>query len=230
MCVFQRFLTFGIWCLLLFCGCRIDRVVLVPPSQEIEQIEGYASLRISSTEQMARSRFSFLFRLPDKGRLDVIDPLGRVPYQLLLMGKEAYFVVPSKQIYWHGEERDILEKFLGFPLSLPELIALMSGYWFGLDQTEAVEWEKGWSLQKDRNGRIQSGRRENFSFRVEEFFDSSSWTKTVVYFHPLSEGRLKILSFQFNQPQREETFSTSFLEGFAQKTWEEIEAILYETR
>ena len=228
--MFQRVLTIGICALLLSAGgCRTDRILLVPPSQEIEQIEGYASLRVSSADHTARSRFSFLFRLPDKGRLDVIDPLGRVPYQIFLLEGESYFVVPSKRIYWHGEERDILEKFLGFPLSLPEVIALISGYWFGSERTEALSWEKSWALEKDRRGRIQAGRRDTFFFTVEEFFDSSSWSKTVGYVHSLSEGRLKILSIQFNQPQKAETFSMSFLEGFASKSWEEIEAILNET-
>lgn len=216
--------------LVLLAGCRTQSLFLTPPPSEMEGVEGYASLRITAGQQSARTRFSFLFQLPAEGRLDVLDPLGRVPYQILIVERRSFFVVPSRKAYWEGEEEAILEKFLGFRLSLLEVVALISGHWPGMDQGETPDWQEGWVLEKDRRDRIHFGRRGDFAFNVEEFFGQSPWVKTAVFHHVETEGRLKILDIQFNQPPREGAFSTAFLDQYSRKTWEEIQEMLSDAR
>ncbi|MGD2294249.1 MAG: hypothetical protein PVF22_00255 [Candidatus Aminicenantes bacterium] len=226
----RRTLPFLFFSLLFLNSCQTQKIFLSPPSHEIKEFEGYATLRISAERQSARSRFSFLFHLPARGRVDVLDPLGRVPYQLIFFEKRAFFVVPSRKVYWQGGEEEIIEKFLGFRLSLSEVVALMSGQWLGTGLRTLKDWEEGWVVEKDRKGRTQSGKRGDFSFEVQEYFGQSSWVKTVVFRHSQTEGRLKVLDVRFNQPLKKETFSTAFLGIFIQKTWEEIQELLSDAR
>jgi hypothetical protein len=205
-------------------------VFLAPPAGQVEEIEGYASLRVSTSQQTARSRISFLFSLPFNGRIDVLDPLGQVHYQLFIVGDLAYFVVPAKKVYWQGQEEDILDKLFGFHLSLSEVVGLLSGYWPIPGQEKKQEGMSSWTFLKNKKGWIQSGQRGDFRFTVEEFFGQTPWVQEVLFFHPQTEGRLKILDVNFNQPVSEMAFATSFSLRYAKKTWEEIKEMLSNDR
>jgi hypothetical protein len=205
-------------------------VFLAPPAGQVEEIEGYASLRVSTSQQTARSRISFLFSLPFNGRIDVLDPLGQVHYQLFIVGDLAYFVVPAKKVYWQGQEEDILDKLFGFHLSLSEVVGLLSGYWPIPGQEKKQEGMSSWTFLKNKKGWIQSGQRGDFRFAVEEFFGQTPWVQEVLFFHPQTEGRLKILDVNFNQPVSEMAFATSFSLRYAKKTWEEIKEMLSNDR
>jgi hypothetical protein len=211
----------------LFCfsRCHPSRISLSPPSR-IESIEGYASIRMSGDQGSLRSRFSFLFHLPHQARISVTDLLGRAVCQIIVEEETAVFAVPSKRVYWQGEEEEIIDKFLGFRLSLDELISLLRGEW---DEGRGAEEKKrleGWSFEKDGAGRIVFGQRGEFRFGIKEFFSKTSFARLIGFEHPLNKGSLKILSLSFNQPLRQESFSLSFLEGYKRKSWEEIEKIL----
>jgi hypothetical protein len=200
-------------------------MLLSPPSQ-IESIEGYASLRMSGEQGSVRSKFSFLFHLPHQARISVTDLLGRAVCQIIVDGEKAVFAVPSKRVYWQGEEEEVIDKFLGFSLSLDEVISLLSGEW---DEGRGAEEEKsleGWSFERDEAGRIVFGQRGEFRFGIKEFFAKTPFARLIGFEHPLNKGSLKILSLSFNQPLKQETFSFSFLEGYKRKSWEEIEKIL----
>ena len=192
-------------------------------------MEGHASLSISGDQGTARSKFSFLFQLPDHGRIDVTGALGRTFYRIVIRSGTAYFVVPSEKVYWQGNEEDIIDKFLGFRLSLAEMVHLLSGNW------SEQEWSsKGglasWSFAKDQEGRIVSGKRGDLWFEIEKFIGNTAFARLLRFRHPLSTGLVRILGIDLNQPVRPNVFSTKFTERYQPKTWEEIQELLNHAR
>jgi hypothetical protein len=191
-------------------------------------MEGYASIRITGDEGTARSKFSFLFQLPHQGRIEVSHTFGRTIYQIIINEEKAAFILPSKKIYWQGEEDEIINRFLGFRLSLDEMIGLLTGKWrvrqMGMEREESRE---DWRFEKDKEGRITSGQRGDFQFEIREFFKKTSFARQLFFWHPLRRSRLKILSINFNRPVKKKgLFSLSFLKKYKQKSWAEIEKIL----
>lgn len=206
-------------------SCRPTQLLLTPIPPKIESMEGYASLRIQSEEGATRSKFAFLFNLPSRCRIEVSDFLGRSLYQILINEEGAFFVVPSKKVYWQGSEEEIVYRFLGFRLNLKEIISLLNNEW-EWDQKAGAARTAEWIFERDKQGREVIGRRGEMWFYVEEFIVNTSLARTIVFRHPLSEGRMKILSIGFNKSFPEEAFSRAVLRGYQQKTWAEIEALL----
>ena len=207
--------------------CRPSPVILLPLPSKIERIEGYASLRITGDQGSSRSKFSFLFQLPHQGRIEVSNILGRTLYQIIVAEDEAAFIVPSKRVYWQGEEEEIIQYFLGFRLNLYEMINLLSGKWEDEEMGDEGE-ERGeiWSLAKDERGRILAGQRGEFRFEVKEFFADTPFARLLIFQHHLNRGHLKILRINLNQPLKKGAFSLSVLGRYERKSWAEIEKIL----
>ncbi len=207
--------------------CRPSPVILLPLPSKIERIEGYASLRIKSDQGSSRSKFSFLFQLPHQGRIEVSNILGRTIYQIIVAEDKAAFIVPSKKVYWQGEEEEIIRYFLGFRLNLYEMINLLSGKWESeVMRDEGEESIESWSFAKDERGRIMAGQRGEFHFAVQEFFTDTPFARLLSFQHPLNNGRLKILRINLNRPLRKGAFSLTILEKYKRKSWAEIEKIL----
>lgn len=216
----------GICFILIFLsGCYPSRIHISSLPSQIERIEGHASLRINQDQNSTRSKFVFLFQLPDRGRVTVRDFLGRTIYQIVIEKDSAFFVLPSKKVYWQGEEEEILDKFLGFRLSLSEMISLLSGQWYG-DFGENMNPGKDWVLERDERGRIKAGRRGELSFEVEKFIEQTPFARILIFNHPFREGRVKILSIGINEPLKKGGFSLAFINDYEQKTWAEIQELI----
>lgn len=208
-------------------NCRPSRVFLLPLPSKIIRMEGYASIRITGDQGSARSKFSFLFQLPHQGRIEVSSLLGRTLYQIIVDEDRAVFMLPSKKVYWQGEEEVIINTFLGFRLNLYEMISLLSGKWGDKEmESEEANRVSGWTLERDEKGRIRAGQRGEFRFEVKEFFANTAFARLLIFQHPLNRGRLKILGINFNQPLKKEAFSFSILASYERKDWAEIEKIL----
>jgi hypothetical protein len=209
--------------------CQSPPISLSPLPSRIERIEGHASLMITGNQGVARSKFSFLFQLPNRGRIDVSGALGRVLYRIVIYDGEAYFVVPSKKVYWQGQEEEIIDKFMGFRLNLTEMINLLSGTW---SQEEMLRNEGlgNWTFVKDREGRIISGQREELWFEIKEFIGDTPFARRLIFEHPLSEGQVKVLSINLNRPVNEKVFSKKFVEKYQSRTWAEIQELLNHAR
>ncbi|UCE42441.1 MAG: hypothetical protein JSV17_05640 [Candidatus Aminicenantes bacterium] len=205
--------------------CQPPPLSLSPIPSQIDRMEGHASLVISGDQGTARSKFSFLFELPDRGRIDVTGALGRVLYRIVIHEGEAYFVVPSKKVYWKGQEEEIIDKFMGFRLSLTEMINLLSGNWRELEMLHN-EGLRDWSFAEDQDGRIISGQREDLWFSVEEFIGDTPFARRLRFKHPESTGQVKVLSVDLNRPIKPNVFSTKFIEKYQPKTWAEIQELL----
>jgi hypothetical protein len=209
--------------------CHISPISLSPLPSRIEQIEGHASLVISGDQGTARSKFSFLFDLPSRGRIDVTGALGSVLYRIFILDGDAYFVVPSKKVYWQGREEEIIDKFMGFRLNLDEMVNLLSGNW---DREEVLRNEdlENWSFVRDRKGRIISGQRQDLRFDIEEFIGDTPFARRLIFEHPLSTGQMKVLSINLNRPVKENVFSKKFVMKYQSKTWKEIQELLNHAR
>lgn len=207
--------------MILSCGPSRLRVSSIP--EDITSLEGYASLRITADTGVSRTKFSFVFSPPHNGRIEVSDFFGRSLYQILVLQGQAYFVVPSKKIYWPSREEDIIEKFLGFRLNLSEAVRFLSGRWLvsSLPGTLA-----DWTLQRDEKGRVVAGQRGDLFFTIEEFADNSRQMKSLRFTHYLSRGRLKILQLRYNPPVRPGVFSAAFLGDYTETTWEQIRRLI----
>jgi hypothetical protein len=208
--------------LLSLSHCSTAPVLLTPVPPHIESMEGYASLRFDGAMGSAKTKFSFLFVSPDRGRIDASDFLGRAIYQVIITDNQAYFVLPSKKVYWRAAEREIVFRFMGFHLNLEEMASLLSGRWSG-DREDAHHSE--WVLERDKQNRVVRGNREELQFYVEEFVGSTDIARSIFFSHPLNEGHIKIRNIGFNQPLNERAFSTGFIQRYKEKTWEEIQKL-----
>lgn len=208
--------------LIFLVNCWPSRVSLPPLPSRISSIEGYASIKFVTDQGSTRSKFSFLFELPHQGRIEVINFLGKTLIQIIVVEEKAVFVLPSKKVYWQGEEEEIIYRFLGFRLNLYEMVCLLSGKWEEIVKSEAGAW----TLERNEGGQITAGQRGDLRFEVEEFFSNSPVARVFFFRHPLNKGRLKILDIYFNRPIKENVYSLSFLDKYEQKEWAEIEKIL----
>lgn len=201
--------------------CRYRPHTIPSAPSSIHNIQGWASLRITGEQGTAKSKFSFVFQLPHKGRIEVINFLGQSVYQIILGQENSYLVIPAKKVYWEGNQGEVINKFFGVKMNLQEIFFLLSGRTTG----EGNNW-KEWEFSKDQEGRIKSGDKGNFRFRVEEYFPQSSWVKVLLFHNSLNEGRLKVLNLEFNQPLKGKLFSSVMLQQYQKKKWEEIQRII----
>lgn len=172
-------------------------------------------------------RFSFLFSLPNKGRIESFDLLGRSLYFILIDKEKSFFVLTSKKVYWQGDVEEIISKSIGFPLNQYEMISLLRGQWNReVEDFKAKGGLHKWHFKRDEKGRIVAGRRGEFRFEIKEFFPDSQFARLLFFYYSWSEGQLKILSINFNQPLKSEAFSSSFLKDYEPKTWAEIERLI----
>jgi hypothetical protein len=186
-------------------------------------MEGYARIWITGPEGSSRTKFSYLLRLPDKGSIEVSNFLGQSLYRILVIKDEAYLIVPSKRVYWRGDDAEIIERLLGFPLDLQEMISLISGEW---DRGTRGAGGWSWELERDSGDRITAGRRDGLSFTVEAFIPGTRFPGELRFRHPGRSGRLRILKMDFNRPIPAGALAREFLATFAAKTWDEIMEIL----
>jgi hypothetical protein len=208
--------------LLSLSRCITSPVLLTPVPPQIESMEGYASLRYDGASGSAKTKFSFLFVSPGRGRIDASDFLGRAIYQVIITDNQAYFVLPSKKVYWRAAEQEIVFRFMGFYLSLEEMASLLSGRW---SEGEEEDSFSEWVLERDSQKRIVRGIRGDLRFYVEEFVANTGIAHSIFFSHPLNEGHIKIRNIGFNRPLNERAFSTGFIQRYEEKTWEEIQKL-----
>ena len=192
----------------------------MPP--QIESMEGYASLRYDGASGSAKTKFSFLFVSPDRGRIDASDFLGRAIYQIIITDNSAFFILPSKKVYWRATEQEIVFRFMGFHLSLEEMASLLSGRW---PQEKGEGSRSEWILERDKQNRVVRGNRGDLRFYVEEFVADTAIARAVSFAHPLNDGHIKIRKIGFNQALNERAFTTGFIQRYEEKTWEEIQKL-----
>lgn len=216
---FAGFLLFSIHCV-------PSRVLLSPVPSEIRSVEGYASLRIYGEDNTVRTKFSFLFLLPDQGDIVASNFLGQTIYRITITSNDAFLIIPSKKVYWKGREEEIIDTFLGFKLNMREMIALLTGEWQELGLIQKDRKDQRWEFEEDQAGRIISGWRDSLRFAIEEFVNDSHLARVITFDSMFTTGRVRLIKAAFNKPVRSESFSTDFLQQYQRKSWEEIQALI----
>lgn len=211
--------------LLALAGCITGPPLLSPPPADVKVLDGFGSLTLRADGGSLRGRFSFLLVPPDKGRIEVLDPLGRTRALLAFREGEAIMVLMSRKAYWSGPEAELMEGFLGFGLTIGELAGLLGGRWTDAGTTGTPE-SGGWAFEKGKDGRVLSGAKGEFRFHVEEFFDKIPLPRAVGFSRAGETGRLRVLQVRFNRPPRPDAFAPARLEGLERKTWPEMEELL----
>ncbi|MDD8025252.1 MAG: hypothetical protein PHI34_01975 [Acidobacteriota bacterium] len=183
--------------LLLAAACRTGRPILGPIPERIESIRGEASLRLARTGGAGRARLAFLLQPPGRASLEALDPLNRTIFRVMIEGETATLIVPSRRAYWTGARTEVLAAGLGFPLSVAEMAGMLCGRWASAAGPDAPV---GWDLTRDGQGRIGGGRREGFSFRVDEFFPRRPIPRKIVFASADGSGALTVRGLSFNIP------------------------------
>lgn len=197
-------------------SCAGRAPVLVPPSSGAEAVEGFGSAVLDGPEARMKGKFAFLFRLPDLGRIEALDPVGRTAFTILFRGDRAYFVLPAKKVYTDESPETMMARFLGVALLPGEMVSLLCGTWAGTGgDAEGL-------VERDGQGRIVRGGKEGFSFTVRKFFPGAGVPRELGLDGPGTTGRMKILSIGFDPPAREGAFDAGFLRAYARRTWDEI--------
>ncbi len=210
--------------LALAAACAGPPPRLVPPA-EVRAVEGYGSASVESLDAFVRGRFAFRFERPSAGRMEAFDPLGRTLYVLVFRGERAWFVVPSKRIYWENTAGEIMNRWLGFSMNPEDVVRLLSGRW------EDAEGGAGeWHLTRDAQDRVSAGERGGLRFEVREFFAGGGAPRLVTFEDFAAAGRLRVLEARFNPPARDGSADLAFQKTFSAVTWAELEALLEDGR
>ena len=203
-------------------SCLPFRPAVSPLPPTVESIEGFATFRMAREGGTVKSKLSFLFRLPGQGRIEVLDPLGRTASLLFLDDDVAYLVLPGRRAYWKSGREEVMSKLLGFALGPEDLIQILTGRGDRLSS---------WTLEKDSQGRVVRGRREDLQFEVRQFFERSPLPRLLVLSRAEDKGSLRVLRMNFNQPLKAKAFHHFFLDegGYRPADWNEVERWLRET-
>jgi hypothetical protein len=173
-------------------------------------------LRLTRGGETARSKFSFVVLVPDRARVEVFDALGRAAMEFVVRGNEAFLVLRSEKAYWRGGRDEVVEKFLGFPLSPEEIAGLLTGRWAGPEVQD-------WTLDRDGQGRVSAGSRGDVSFRVAEFFPDGV-PRRLSFRGAGGEGTISLLEIAFDRPNGGPALD--FLRTCASRTWAEMERLI----
>ncbi len=206
---------------LSFLSCLPSRPSVAPLPPTVKSVEGYASLRLTRDGKTAKSRLSFVFVLPDRGRVEVIDPLGRTASLLFLTDDQAYLVLPKKRAYWRSERDEVMARLMGFSLSPEDLTHILTG-----QADRLVDW----ALEKDELGRVVRGRFSDLRFEIRQFFEAGPLPQLLVISRNETRGSIRVLRLSFNQSLRADALRLFFLDdaSYRSASWEEVERWLGE--
>lgn len=208
---------------LLLAACAGPPPRLVPPAGGIMAVDGYGSASIRGAEASLKGKFSFIFRRPDLGRVEALDPLGRTVFLIVFRQGRAWFVLPDRRVFSEDEAAVMMERFLGLALTPDEAVRLLGGTWESGTGTGA---EQGWRIERDTSGHVVRGTQGDFSFAVRSFFPGGAVPREIGLEGPGTTGRVKVLKLGFDPAPRPEAFDTAFLRAYAPKTWAEILELL----
>jgi hypothetical protein len=204
------------------CAGRPPR--LVPPAAGVEAVDGYGSASIAGTEAVLKGKFSFVFRRPDLGRVDGLDPIGRTVFLIVFRGGRAWFALPDRKVYAEDDAAVMMERFLGIALVPDEVVGLLAGSWESA--APGGLGGKGWSLERDAQGRLARGRRGDYAFAVRSYFPGDAVPREIGLEGPGASGRVKVLKLGFDPAPRPEAFEAAFTRAYAPRTWAEILELL----
>ncbi len=213
---------------------------LAPPPALVSSVSGYLSFRLEKDEGLARGR-AFFILVPGKGRIEVIDPLGRQAIVAIWDAGEEWLVIPAERVYWHGGQtpQELINTLIGFSLEPVELLGWLIGrpekLEFFLTEEKSIptgkkegkdEWGvtqlkstwisesgffPGWEVEKDNKGRLWRGRKGDLTITVEERAQGEV-ARSVSFVTASASGRMTVLGIEFNRAIPEDRFQPEFIE------------------
>lgn len=211
------FLMAGFFQLVFLASCLRLSPGLLPP-EEIHFLDGQASFNLKTPEHSGRLRLAFYFWLPEKGRLEVFNPLGKLESLVWFNGPRAVLYFPGEKIFWEGPVETILSDFFGEKLEVEELALLLAARWSRLKR------DYGWGISQEGNN-LPSGFREGLSFKVMERLSGSPLPKVINFESQEFVVRVKLLKLRFNCPQKDSFFSPSVPSSAQKLSWEDISSL-----
>jgi hypothetical protein len=210
------------WAWLMILGaCSVRAPVIVPPAGTVAAVEGFGSVWLQGAESALKGKFAFHFRVPGLGRIEALDPLGRAAFYLFLAEDKALFVLPREKAYCEEAPETLMDRLLGFALLPDDMIRLLGGQWDRLGSDSC------WVLERDGQGRVVRGDRDDLRFSIREFFRGGGVPRDIAFSRPGMAGRLKVLDLRFDPPLSAGAFDASyFRRKYSRKGWTEIEEML----
>jgi len=198
-------------------ACVTSSPLVVPPV-EIFNFRGQASFYFKSPEQQGRFRLSFFFEPPAaRARLEVLNPLGGLESILWLSGGEAMLYLTSDRLVWQGAASFLLSEFLGGDISVEDLSRLLTG--------QVARLAGSWQISSETSGRTISGRKEDLSFELKDYFSGNQVPRTIIFRTENYLARLRLSKIKFNQNFKAELFRPSIPAGAREVSWQELSAL-----
>ena len=242
-----RLIKFFLPFLALIAGCSLlspppGLNQLSPAPSLVNSVAGYLAFRLEREQERLRGKAFFLLA-PGQGRLEILDPVGRLAMIAIWMDEQDWLIVPREKVYWEGrrDESDLVAKLLGFPLEPVELLAWIVGRTEGLEplagegkgdasQEAANEtWKKpalwpannladrnilaGWQVERDKQGRLWRGEKGDLKITIIERSPESQVARSISLLHSRASARLTLLGLAFNRPVAAQSFKLAFLEN-----------------
>ncbi len=198
-------------------ACVTSSPLVVPPG-EILNFRGQASFYFKSPEQQGRCRLNFFFETPlARARLEVLNPLGGLESILWLSREGATLYLTSERLVWQGATSLLLSEFLGGDISVEDLSRLLTG--------QVARLAGSWQITSETSGRAISGRKEDLSFELKDYFSGNQVPRTIIFQTESYLARLRLSKIKFNQDSKAELFRPSFPAGAKEVSWQELSAL-----
>lgn len=212
---------------------------LTPPPVLVTSVSGYLSFRLEKDQGFVRGR-AFFILIPGRGRIEVIDPVGRQAITAVWNGEEKWLVIPAERAYWEGRgaTEELMNTLLGFSLEPVELLGWLIGRSAGLEiflseerkisagkekgrNEEGLTQERpaqmgesaffpGWEVEKDGKGRLWRGRKADLTITIEER-SQEEVTRSISIMATSVSARVTVLGLEFNRIIPEESFQPEFI-------------------
>jgi len=194
---------------------------------------------------------AFFLLVPDRGRLEILDPVGRLILMVLWSEQEEYLILPSERAYWSGFQgrSKLMAELIDLPLDPVEILAWIVGQGKGLaplagklnlswalspqedqklpGQTSELS-SSGWQVEWAETGKLRRGQRNGLKIEVQEYFKDKGVARVLKFTHRSVSGRFTVLGLDFNQNFSADNFQPdSILEkGYRAVSWEEMKSFL----
>lgn len=112
-------------------GMPDPKIIIAQIRQDVESLDefkGVSRFMLVNYGQTQSGRIAFAASLPDKLRVEMLSPFGQPLISLASNGQTMYVYIRSKDWFKSGiGSRKMMEKILGIPVSIPELIPVLAG-------------------------------------------------------------------------------------------------------
>lgn len=248
-------LLFFLFYLFSITGCSLFQsqqplARISPPPEVINSASGFFSFRLERESSLVRGR-AFVLIAPGKGRIDILDPLGRLAFIALWFEKEEWLVVPAKKAYWSGNQGrgELMAHLINLPLDPIEILAWIIGRGQGLEPLAeglnlswAMEMAKSknlsdqekrdstynWQVEWNEAGQLKRGQRNDLKIQIQEYIKDKGVARVLTFSYLKVSGKLTVLGLDFNQPIPSHNFHPKFIfeEGYRALSWDEMKSLL----